>query len=633
MDDDWDAYLDGGSVTSVPANKDVDIGRVIGKGRGFNAPSYENENSNNNNDSKVGGGWGEPDERNSGFRPRSGRGQRNGSRGGGSFRNSYDDGNGENQQESFESRRGRGGGRGRGRGGGGRSANRSDENGFDESDGQGARRNESKDDEQPKPRENYIPPEPSNDEAVVFGSGITCGINFDKYDNIRIRVTGENVPPPIDNFEHSGLRKLLLDNIFKSQYTKPTPVQKHAISIVLAGRDLMACAQTGSGKTAAFLLPILSTLLSEPKDLVVDNYHCEPQVIIVSPTRELAIQIYEEARKFAFSSPVRCEVVYGGTSTFSQEGKVKRGCHVLVATPGRLNDFVRRGSVTFSSVRYFVLDEADRMLEEGFIPDVEKMLRHDSMVPTGERQTLMFSATFPEAIQRLAGTFLHDYLFLAVGIVGGACSDVEQKFYQVSKFEKRNRLNEILETIGDEKTIVFVETKRSADFLATFFSERKFPTTSIHGDRLQREREEALRQFKSGHMPVLFATAVAARGLDIKNVSHVVNYDLPKSIDEYVHRIGRTGRVGNRGKATSFYDPEQDSHLARDLVKILTQAEQEVPAWLEQDSFGGGGGGSSSGFEHNRYGGRDVRKFTPENPFGTAGNQGEPQAVEEEEEW
>lgn len=628
MDDDWDAYFEGGSA-AVSSSEGFDSGRIIGKGRGFNPPSYESESGYKHNDRKAGG---ELDERNNGFRSRNERSQRSGSRRGGSFKE-YDDENGENQQEDFESRRGRGGGRTRGRGGGGRSANRFGENDFEESEGHGDRRNENKDDDKPKPRENYIPPEPSSDEAVVFGSGITSGINFDKYFNIRVKVTGENVPPPIDNFEHSGLRKLLLDNILKSHYDKPTPVQKHAIPIVLAGRDLMACAQTGSGKTAAFLLPILSTLLSEPKDLVVDSYHCEPQVIIVSPTRELAIQIHEEARKFAFSSPLKCEVVYGGTNTFSQSNRVKRGCHVLVATPGRLNDFVRRGSVTFSSVRYFVLDEADRMLEEGFIPDVEKMLRHDSMVPTGERQTLMFSATFPEAIQRLAGTFLNNYLFLAVGIVGGACSDVEQKFYQVSKFEKRNRLNEILESIGDEKTIVFVETKRSADFLATFFSERKFPTTSIHGDRLQREREEALSQFKSGSMPVLFATAVAARGLDIKNVSHVINYDLPKNIDEYVHRIGRTGRVGNRGKATSFYDSEQDSHLARDLVKILTQAEQEVPTWLEQDSFGGGSGSTSGGFEYNKFGGRDVRKFNRDNPFGTTGNQGEPQAVEEEEVW
>ncbi|KAL1115904.1 hypothetical protein AAG570_006193 [Ranatra chinensis] len=425
--------------------------------------------------------------------------------------------------------------------------------------------------EQPKPREVYEPPEPSNEEEFVFSSGISSGINFDKYDRIHVRVTGDTVVPPCTGFEDCGLREIVLQNVKKSNYRKPTPVQKNAMPIIMAGRDLMACAQTGSGKTAAFLLPIINVLLSDPRNLIISDC-IEPQAVIVSPTRELTLQIYHEARKFAHSSFVKVLVAYGGTSVSYQASQIARGCHILVATAGRLNDFVNRGRVNFSSVRFFVLDEADRMLDMGFLPAIEQMLDHPTMVPSTERQTLMFSATFPEDIQTLAGRYLNNYLFLVVGIVGGACADVEQSFYEVEKYEKRNKLIEILEdTNPRELTLVFVETKRNADFLAAFLSENNCPTTSIHGDRLQSQREQALADFKSGRMPTLVATAVAARGLDIKNVSHVINYDLPSTIDEYVHRIGRTGRVGNRGKATSFYDSGRDSQLAPDLVKILQQ--------------------------------------------------------------
>ncbi|KAJ4450546.1 hypothetical protein ANN_01973, partial [Periplaneta americana] len=470
-------------------------------------------------------------------------------------------------------RGGRGGGRGgRGGGRGGRGGGRGGRDDEDDNDSSNHRGGDKENGDGPtKPREVYIPPDPTDDEETMFAGGISSGINFDKYDNIQVRVTGDNVPSPVDTFQSAGLRSFVLDNVKKSGYMKPTPVQKHALPIIMNGRDLMACAQTGSGKTAAFLLPMINVLLSDPRDLIVTGEHSEPHAIIISPTRELTLQIFNEARKFSHGSIVKTVVAYGGTAVYHQAQQVMRGCHILVATPGRLMDFVNRGRITFSSVRFVVLDEADRMLDMGFMPEVEKMMAHPTMVPMGERQTLMFSATFPEDIQRLAGKFLHDYLFLAVGIVGSACADVEQRFHMVSKFDKRPKLTELLTQEGRDKTLVFVEMKRTADFIAAYLSEQDFPTTSIHGDRLQREREEALCDFKTGNMGVLVATAVAARGLDIKNVAHVVNYDLPKSIDEYVHRIGRTGRVGNRGKATSFYDPDVDSILAKDLVKILKQ--------------------------------------------------------------
>ncbi|KAL0129964.1 hypothetical protein PUN28_001909 [Cardiocondyla obscurior] len=525
--------------------------------------------------------------------------------------NGYD-GNNQNDRRD-RPRRDRDDNRGRS-GGFGRNRDGDDEGGDDFENRRGRRNGESRDGndgEEPKKREIYIPPEQPDDENSLFGNDVSVGINFNKYDDIEVKVSGENAPHPIQSFDKSGLRNIILENIKKSGYTKPTPVQKYAIPIVMSGRDLMACAQTGSGKTAAFVVPIIHTLLETPRELVITATSCEPQAIIISPTRELTSQIHQQVKKFSLSSILRVELAYGGTSVMHQSNKVLHGCHILVATPGRLLDFIGRGKIKLSSLRFLVLDEADRMLDMGFLPDVEKIVDHETMAAAEERQTLMFSATFPNEIQELASRFLKNYLFLAVGIVGGACSDVEQNFYQASgQCEKRKLLKDLIEKqsqLGSiEGTLVFVEQKRHTDFIAAFLSENNFPTTSIHGDRLQREREEALNHFKRGKMLILVATAVAARGLDIKNVSHVINFDMPKTIDEYVHRIGRTGRVGNRGKATSFFDLTNDGPLTDDLVRILKQAKQPIPDWLES----GGSGGSRSympGRGSRRFGGEDIR--------------------------
>jgi probable ATP-dependent RNA helicase DDX4 len=308
---------------------------------------------------------------------------------------------------------------------------------------------------------------------------------------------------------------------------------------------------------------------------------------------------------------VKVSMAYGGTASRHQSDLITNGGHVLVATPGRLMDFVEKGIITFDDLKFLVLDEADRMLDMGFREVIDKICNHPTM--NQDKVTLMFSATFPEAIQHMAGKYLKNYIFLTVGIVGGASADVEQEFLEVTKFKKRQTLTDILDQYvknsDEDRILVFVETKRTADFLASLISDTKISTTSIHGDRLQREREEALRDFRAGKRKVLVATAVAARGLDIKGVTHVINYDLPKEIDEYVHRIGRTGRVGNRGKATSFYDPENDRALASDLVRILTQADQPIPAFL--GSSGGSYGASDA------FGGVDIRQpkevGTPQN--------------------
>ncbi|XP_022228621.2 ATP-dependent RNA helicase vasa [Drosophila obscura] len=543
-------------------------------------------------------------------------GRRNGEGGGGGGGGGGYRGRRNDDEEGGEGRRGgfnrdRGGDRGGDREERGERKERRRRNDDDEDDVNNNKGDDVGEDGEKK-REFYIPPEPSTDEAEIFSTAISSGINFSKYDNIPVKVSGNDPPAAITKFEDFKLRDIIAANVTKSGYKLATPIQKVAIPVIKAGRDLMACAQTGSGKTAAFLLPILSKILDDGNDLEIGK----PQAVIVSPTRELAIQIYHEARKFSYESYLKISILYGGTSVKYQNESIMMGCHVLIATPGRLLDFVERTFITFDDTRFLVMDEADRMLEMGFAESMRKIVNHCTM--RAEHQTLMFSATYPEEIQRIAGEFLNNYIFVTIGVVGGACSDVKQTIYEVTKYNKRAKLTELLEECADG-TIVFVETKRGADFLASFLSETEFPTTSIHGDRLQSQREQALRDFKSGRMKVLIATSVASRGLDIKNVKHVVNYDMPKGIDDYVHRIGRTGRVGNNGRATSFFDVEHDSGLATDLVKILEGSDQEVPDFLRALGSGYGGGGAS------QFGGYDVR--------GSGNAIQDADAVEDNQEW
>nr|BCJ78303.1 ATP-dependent RNA helicase [Phreagena okutanii] len=452
----------------------------------------------------------------------------------------------------------------------------------------------------------YVPPEPTNNEEEIFKS-IQKGINFDNFDKIPVEVTGRDAPACIQRFDDAGIYDTFLSNVKKANYEKPTPVQKYAIPFIQSGRDLMACAQTGSGKTAAFVLPALTGMMKNGLTSSSFSAVQEPQALVIAPTRELALQIYMDARKFAYGSMLRPVVLYGGTSVGYQLRQVEQGCHFLVGTPGRLIDVFGKGKVSLEKIKYLILDEADRMLDMGFGPEIKKIVETFGMPGKTERQTLMFSATFPEEIQKLASQYLNDYLFLSVGVVGGANTDVSQHLFEVDRVLKRDKLVEILTESGTDKTLVFVEQKRNADFLASYLSQTGFPTTSIHGDRLQKEREEALGDFKAGRTPILIATSVAARGLDIPNVKHVINYDLPQSIDEYVHRIGRTGRCGNLGTATSFYTHDSDSGMAKALVKIFVQASQVVPEWLEAY---GQGSVSTAGYVPmgGKFGGKDIRK-------------------------
>lgn len=455
-------------------------------------------------------------------------------------------------------------------------------------------------------------------EVELFGtkddpSFQSTGINFDNYDDIPVEATGTDVPEPVTVFG-PPLEEHLITNITLARYSKPTPVQKYSIPIVASGRDLMACAQTGSGKTGGFLFPILSeSFLKGPAPVpeTTNSYMKKgyPTSLVLAPTRELVSQIYDEAKKFAYRSWVRPCVVYGGSDINAQIRQIERGCDLLVATPGRLVDLLERRKISLQNIKFLVLDEADRMLDMGFEPQIRRIVEGEDMTSVQDRQTLMFSATFPRDIQMLARDFLKDYIFLSVGRVGSTSENITQRVMYVEDDEKRSALLDILSSGDQGLTLVFVETKRMADALCDFLMSQNFPATAIHGDRTQRERERALEQFRNGSTPIMVATAVASRGLDIPNVKHVVNYDLPTDIDDYVHRIGRTGRAGNTGTATSFFN-RNNKNVVRDLIEILKEANQEVPSFLDtvqrEAAYGkskGRGGMRNNGPSH------DFRKF------------------------
>ena len=456
------------------------------------------------------------------------------------------------------------------------------------------------------------------------GTYQSTGINFDKYGDIPVEASGRDVPEPVTEFTSPPIDPHLLENIKMARYTNPTPVQKYSIPIVELGRDLMGCAQTGSGKTGGFLFPILSALFTHgppppPPEMAQGGFgrrKAYPSTLILAPTRELVSQIHDEARKFTYRSWVKPAVVYGGADIGSQLRQIERGCDLLSATPGRLVDLMERGRISLSNVRFLVLDEADRMLDMGFEPQIRRIVEGEDMPGVMDRQTLMFSATFPRDIQLLAKDFLKEYVFLSVGRVGSTSENITQKIEYVEDEDKRSVLLDVLASMpSGGLTLIFVETKRMADMLSDFLLRSNIAATSIHGDRTQRERERALELFRSGRTPIMVATAVAARGLDIPNVTHVINYDLPSDVDDYVHRIGRTGRAGNVGHATAFFN-RGNKNIVRDLLELLKEANQEVPSWLEavarESMFGSSGGRGGRGRGRGRggssFGSRDARQ-------------------------
>jgi len=457
-------------------------------------------------------------------------------------------------------------------------------------------------------------------EKRLFGNDDhqATGINFDNYDKIPVEVSGTDAPEPIDTYSVDTIGEDLYRNTQLCGYTRPTPVQKYSCPIGSAGRDLMACAQTGSGKTAGFLFPIIMAMIKNGGRDAPDTGRRQayPEALVMAPTRELAQQIFEEAKRFAYCTGIASVCIYGGADVREQLRQIERGCDLLVATPGRLVDLIERGRLGMDNIQFLVLDEADRMLDMGFEPQIRRIVEESGMPQGDDRQTMMFSATFPEAMQRMASDFLRDYIFLTVGRVGSASKDVTQTVEYVEERDKLDAVMKFLLTIDDGLILIFTETKRNCDYLEDVLCSKGFPACSIHGDKSQREREDSLRSFKKGITPVMAATDVASRGLDIPNVTQVINYDLPTNIDDYVHRIGRTGRAGNTGNALSFVN-EKNSGVIRELRDMLDENDQEVPPWLNQmASYSGSRGGGRNNRGSKNFGGRDVRRSNDNNGGG-----------------
>ena len=425
-------------------------------------------------------------------------------------------------------------------------------------------------------RNGFIDNNTSRAVKKLFENHHTNGINFDKYFEIPIEISEGNIPQ-LMSFADCEVHEALLSNLKKFGYNKPTPVQQYAIPVSLLRRDLMACAQTGSGKTAAYLYPLVAKMLQDGPPPNYSNRTARPVSLVMAPTRELTVQIYEETLKFTYLTGMRVVVVYGGASVSDQERKLLDGADIIIATPGRLIDFIERGVINLYIVRYLILDEADRMLDMGFEPQLIKVL---TAIKKVDRETIMCSATFPREIQDIAMKYLKNYVKLSVGRVGSTTENITQKLMLVRSREKEDFLVSLLMELKGQ-ILIFVERKNTANEISGFLQQQGVRCTSIHGDRQQQERERALNDFKNQTVNILIATDVASRGLDIPNVAYVIIYDLPSNIDSYVHRIGRTGRIGNTGVALTLVEDRQVPVL-NDLLTILIECKQVVPEWFNE---------------------------------------------------
>jgi ATP-dependent RNA helicase DDX5/DBP2 len=390
--------------------------------------------------------------------------------------------------------------------------------------------------------------------------------------------------------------------------------------MALSGRDVVGIAETGSGKTLTYCLPAIVHINAQPLLAPGDG----PIVLVLAPTRELAVQIQQEITKFGKSSRIRNTCVYGGVPKGSQIRDLAKGVEVCIATPGRLIDMLESGKTNLRRVTYLVLDEADRMLDMGFEPQIRKIL--GQIRP--DRQTCMWSATWPKEVRALASDYLNDFIQVNIGSLElSANHRITQIVEVVSEFEKRDKMTKHLEKImedKDNKILIFTGTKRVADDITRFLRQDGWPALSIHGDKQQNERDWVLNEFKTGKSPIMVATDVASRGIDVRNITHVLNYDYPNNSEDYIHRIGRTGRAGANGTAITFFTTDNQKQ-ARDLVSVLTEAKQQIdPRLAEMTRYGGGGGGGrygGGGFRGGRGGGRGGGGFTSSNSAPLGGNR------------
>lgn len=408
-------------------------------------------------------------------------------------------------------------------------------------------------------------------------------------EDYNITIKGGRIPNPIRTWKEAGFHEDVMEIINKVGYKSPTPIQRQAIPIGLQNRDIIGVAETGSGKTLAFLIPLLTWIQSLPKSERMEDADQGPYAIILAPTRELAQQIEEETNKFGIPLGITSVVVVGGLSREDQGFKLRLGCEIVIATPGRLIDVLENRYLVLNRCTYVVLDEADRMIDMGFEPDVQKILEYmpvSNIKPDSDaaedasvllanynsrkkyRQTVMFTATMPPAVERLARTYLRRPAIVYIGSVGKPVDRTEQVVFMIGENEKRRKLTEILQRNVEPPIIIFVNQKKGADVLAKGLEKLGFNACTLHGGKGQEQRDFALASLKNGSKDILVATDVAGRGIDIKDVSMVINYDMAKSIEDYTHRIGRTGRAGKTGKAVSFVTKE-DSVLFYDLKQVL----------------------------------------------------------------
>ncbi|KAK4226097.1 Rapamycin-insensitive companion of mTOR, N-term-domain-containing protein [Podospora fimiseda] len=407
-------------------------------------------------------------------------------------------------------------------------------------------------------------------------------------------IHGSDVPRPVETFDEAGFPRYVMDEVKAQGFPAPTAIQSQGWPMALSGRDVVGIAETGSGKTLTYCLPAIVHINAQPLLAPGDG----PIVLILAPTRELAVQIQQEISKFGKSSRIRNTCVYGGVPKGPQIRDLQRGVEVCIATPGRLIDMLESGKTNLRRVTYLVLDEADRMLDMGFEPQIRKII--GQIRP--DRQTLMWSATWPKEVRNLATDFLTDFIQVTIGSMDlSANHRITQVVEVVSESEKRDKMLKHLEKImegkdNQNKCLIFTGTKRVADDITRFLRQDGWPALSIHGDKQQNERDWVLDQFKTGKSPIMVATDVASRGIDVRNITHVLNYDYPNNSEDYIHRIGRTGRAGAKGTAITFFTTD-NSKQARDLVNVLQEAKQVIDPRLAEMARYSGGGGSS------RYGG------------------------------
>lgn len=424
-------------------------------------------------------------------------------------------------------------------------------------------------------------------------------------------------------FSEIGLADPLLRAVKSAGYETATPIQAAAIPVVLSGADLIGCAQTGTGKTAAFTLPMLDRLSQGKKS------HA-PRCLVLSPTRELAQQIGASLERYGKNSGLRHTIIYGGVSQFHQVKSLRRGVDTIVATPGRLLDLKAQGHVDLSAIEILIFDEADQMLDMGFLPDLKRIV---AAVPD-DRQTLMFSATMPDAIRKLAQQWLKNPQAIETARISATAEKISQSVHYVDKKQKIDLLTHLLATGDNGRTLVFSRTKHGADKIVKKLQQDGVHAAAIHGNKSQGARNRALAQFKSKKPPVLVATDIAARGLDINNVSHVVNFDLPETPETYVHRIGRTGRAGAEGIAVSFCAGDERGLLKQ--IERLTRQELSIEPMIEgfkptdpikaaptrkkgsSRSYGGRGGGGGGGRPAGAKGSRPFKGKRKRTGGGTA---------------